>query len=412
MTIQAKRVLQVAGVDMAVKNLLIPLMISLRDQGFDVEAAANNISGAREDIGSLGFEFHNLDMERNLSPVNVARSFVQIYSLLKRKSYDAVHLHTPLAAFIGRFAAKAAGVPVVLYTAHGFYFHEGMPGIKRRIFECLEYAAGRAVTDFLFCQSMEDTESALSLGFVHPSNILHIGNGVDFDRFRADIEYSAVVKRELGIPPGSVVITFMGRVVKEKGVTDLVEAFLRLSERHRDCVLLIAGDCDSAGDRDRKTIENIRRIANSPGSAGRIRLMGFRSDPEKILLGSDIFVLPSYREGLPRSICEAMSCGLPVIASNIRGCREQVTHGESGYLFPAGDIEKLTWFLEDLMKHRGKRIGMGRNGRIEAKQRFDERNVISRQIDIYKRLLSDGIPASEEGVRGEEGRYVRVTVRS
>ena len=163
-------------------------------------------------------------MNRNRTP----RAFLSISSLLQN-DYDIIHLHTPIAAFLGRIAGRLKKVPKIIYTAHGFYFHDGMRFEKRLLFKSMELAACRLATDYLFCQSAEDTMTALKDGFINPDRIVHIGNGVDLERFKPDLDKYRAVRKKLKIPPDAVVVTFVGRMVKEKGILELLEAFRILS---------------------------------------------------------------------------------------------------------------------------------------------------------------------------------------
>ncbi len=385
--VKATRVLHVAAIDLAVKNLLLPLMKGLRDEGYDVECAAADLgNGSARAIREEGFVFNDLDMERTLSLSNLIGGFRSILALLSRKKFDIVHFHTPLASFVGRFAARMSGTPNIFCTAHGFYFHDRMPWQKRMFFELAEIAAGHGATDFLFCQSTEDADWALARRFLSPSRILHIGNGVDVRRFRPDISLSSTVRKELGLEPEATVITFMGRLVLEKGILDLGKAFTGIAGNCPGAVLLVAGDSKTAADRDSSTSGKLRQMITMNSMENRIRLIGFRNDPERILAASDIFVLPSYREGLPRSICEAMACGLPVIASNIRGCREEVTDGINGILFEPGSIKALERAMMTLVNDRGARMTMGKNALKTARAELDEDLVIKRQISVYRKI--------------------------
>ncbi|MBN2072226.1 MAG: glycosyltransferase family 4 protein [Candidatus Krumholzibacteriota bacterium] len=403
------RILQVATIDLAIKKLMLPLMKELLKNGCHVDAAAADLGdGTPAYLESLGFNFHDIGIERSMSPGNILKAVKNIYRLLKNEKYDIVHLHTPVAAFTGRLAARLAGVPEIIYTAHGFYFHENMRLYKRLVFELAEFSAGRLATDYLFCQSIEDTDKALNTSFLSPSRILHIGNGVDTDLFAPDADIRSEIRKELGISIDSVVVSFIGRIVKEKGILDLIDSFIPLATAHKDLTLVITGDSTTAADRDSTTFEAVRKAIRSNDLDRRVILTGFRDDPERILAASDIFVLPSYREGLPRSICEAMSSGLPVIATAIRGCREQVDDGINGFLFPPGNIHLLRGAIEDLALHRGKRLIMGEKAREKALTIFREEDVIERQMKIYRHILQERlrrpipvIPVIEKEKTGE-----------
>ncbi|MBD3178521.1 MAG: glycosyltransferase [Candidatus Latescibacteria bacterium] len=381
------RVLQLAGSVIATRHLLIPLMRRLRDCGYIVEAAASGDNRqAVNDITEEGFRFHRIGIKRNISLLNLAGSFFRIYRLLKREDFDIVHLHTPIAAFVGRFAARLAGVEKIIYTAHGFYFHENMNPVLRLFHQFLEFMAGRLATDLLFCQSMEDAETARYLRFLNPDRIIWIGNGVDTGRFVPDISLGSGLRKEIGIAPGSTVITFIGRTVREKGIVDLIHSYSSIMARFSESVLVVVGDSKTAGDRPDGVIEMLKHFVESENLGKRIIFLGFRKDIHRIMAATDIFVLPSYREGFPRTICEAMSCGVPVIATDIRGCREAVDHSETGLLFNPGSRSELSKALEDLLTHRGIRIRMGENGRKKAERELSEKRVLETQLEIYNNL--------------------------
>lgn len=381
------RVLQVASIDLAIKNLLLPLMKSLAEAGFEVEgAAADTGEGVAEEIERSGFRFHRINVKRSVKPIDLIESFKSIRNLLRRERFDIVHFHTPIAAFIGRIAAKSVNVPFVLYTAHGFYHHEGMKPVTKFFFESLERFACRFFTDYLFCQSIEDSLSALSKHYLDSDKILHIGNGVDTSLFKPDVETGSIVRRELRIPPDAVVVTFIGRMVKEKGVLDLISAFKLVLKSAPDTYLVMAGDTGRTMDRDQDTMHRLKEESSNGELRKKIIFTGFYEHPHRLLTATDIFVLPSYREGVPRTVCEAMSSGVPVIATNIRGPREEIDDGVTGYLISTHSPEELAEKIAFLATNKGKRTVMGMNAREKAERYFDERFVLARQIEVYKRF--------------------------
>jgi len=385
------KILQLASIDIAVKNLLLPLMQSLKREGFVVDVAARRLSDKTvREIESKGFKFFNIEIERNIRIDNIIRAVTSINALLKENQYDIVHVHTPIAAFIGRLVAKMRKVPHVIYTAHGFYFHENMKPIKRAFYKSLEHFACKTSTDYLFCQSIEDTVLASRSKFIDPQRIVHIGNGVDIERFKPDIETSSIVRRELNIQPDTPVISFIGRMVREKGIFDLIEAFRLTLKTHPDAILILVGDSKSAIDRDQKSSFKLLELIKRYSLQENIIMTGFHNRPEEILCASDIFVLPSYREGVPRTICEAMACGVPVIATDIRGPREQIVDGENGFLVPTSSPELLSRKINELISNRGQRLKMAEKARKTAETLFDEKKVIETQIQVY-RILAESL---------------------
>jgi glycosyltransferase involved in cell wall biosynthesis len=299
-----------------------------------------------------------------------------------------VHTHTPVASLIGRAAARLAGVPVVAYTAHGFYFHERMRPAARRLFVMLERFGGR-LTDFTFTQSREDCDAAVRLGIVDPERVLHIGNGVNLDRFDpARLRpHRERIRQGLGIDPGAPVVSIIGRLVREKGYLELIEAFARVAAKFPDaCLVAVAAALEGAhDDASRDVKQSIDRL----GLADRVRILDAATPAEEVLAASDVYVLPSHREGFPRSILEAMAMGLPVVATNVRGSREIVIDGVTGTLVEVGDVSALGGALVDLLADRDRRVAFGAKGMSIARTDFDESAVIDTQRRMLLRICRE-----------------------
>ncbi len=175
-------------------------------------------------------------------------------------------------------------------------------------------------------------------------------------------------------------VIFIGRAVAEKGIFELLEAFRSVGERLPDAVLLIVGD-NLAGERDKESQDKLQRLIEGNSQ---VIFAGKRDDIPEILAGGDLFVLPSWREGMPRSIIEAMAMELPVVATDIRGSREEVVDGGTGYLVKLGAIDALAEAMIDVLQDPVKAQAMGRAGRRRAEELFDERRVIQRQISLLE----------------------------
>jgi len=380
------RVLEVAAIDLTIKNLLLPLIQSLLANGYEVDISCTK--GKESAIlEKEGYNFKYVRIDRRFNLFSNLKSIFRLYRVMKQGGYDIVHVHTPSAAVLARIAAKLARIPIVIYTAHGFYFHENMPKLEYMFFAHLEKILGRYFTDYIFVQSKEDYEIAKKLRIIDAGKLIWINNGVDLERFnpskvKIDI---ALFKQMLGIPSNGIVITYIGRIVKEKGVLDLLEAFSRIARHYNDVYLLLVGDVLSS-ERDRETEQMIKDFLNLEKISDKIIMTGYREDISEILRITDIFVLPSYREGLPRSIIEAMAMGVPVIATNIRGCREEVIDGETGILVPPGDVEALTSAILKLYKDLELRERMGSNGRKKAEKEYDEKKVIEKEKRLFEYL--------------------------
>lgn len=371
------RICQLCAVDFTLYHFLLPLMRAMAKAGHEVIGACADGPWA-EKVREEGFRVEAIAFSRDLNLVNHFRAYRRLVDLFRREHLDLVHVHTPVAALIGRIAARRARVPRVVYTAHGFYFHDRMAWPVRIPLVALEWLAGR-YTDVLFTQSAEDAAFARRYRLCRGGVVEAIANGVDPARF-APVEDGgaarAALRRELETPEDATVVVMVGRLVAEKGYLELFEAMRRVK-----AVLWVAGErllSDRAG-RIEAEIEGLRA---EPKLSRRIRLLGHRGDMPDLLRAADVFVLPSHREGMPRSIIEAMMAGLPVVATDIRGSREEVVDGETGFLVPVGDSRALSAALDRLLAAPKLRARFGAAGRARALKLYVESKVIARQLEL------------------------------
>lgn len=369
------KICQLCTVDFTLYHFLLPLMLEMRKAGHDVVGVCAD-GALVGPVRDAGFRVETPPLARSFNPLRTIRSFVDLYKILRRERFDLVHVHTPAAAFVGRLAAGLARVPCIVYTAHGFYFHEHMPWPKRWLVIAMEWLAGR-FTDTLFTQSGEDAATAQKLGLCRTGDVLAIGNGSDPSRFYPgdDPDARQRLRASLGVTDERPVIVMIGRLVAEKGYPELVEAM-----RSLDTHLWIVGE-RLPSDHARAIDATLRSIEEDPDLNRKIQLLGYRSDVPDLLRAGDIFVLPSHREGMPRSIIEAMLTGLPVVATNIRGSRELVIDGETGILVPVGSANDLANALRELVEDSALRNRMGAAGLMQARERYDEAVIIRRQLE-------------------------------
>lgn len=367
------KICQLCAVDFTLYHFLLPLMRGLKEAGHEVTGVcADGPLVAR--VRAAGFEVETLPIERSTNLAAHLRSYRRLVELFRRRGFDMVHVHTPIAAFLGRLAARRAGVPRIVYTAHGFYFHEGMAWPKRAAVILLEWLAGRT-TDVLFTQSEEDAAAARRYRLCG-GPIAAIGNGVDPAAFGPDPAARARVRAGLGVAAAAPVVMVIGRLVVEKGYPELFEAMAGL-----EAELWVVGErlpSDHAAAIDAA----VAGIEADPGRAARTRFLGYRADVPDLLRAADVFTLPSHREGMPRSIIEAMMSGLPVVATDIRGAREEVVDGETGFLVPPKDPPALAAALARLLGDEALRARMGQAGRARALALYDEARVVARQLEL------------------------------
>uniref|UniRef100_Q47GK3 Glycosyl transferase, group 1 n=1 Tax=Dechloromonas aromatica (strain RCB) TaxID=159087 RepID=Q47GK3_DECAR len=378
------RVCQLCAVDFTLKHFLLPLIDGMQNHGWEVTAVCSDgpeIPGLR----ARGYTVDTIPISRSLNVFRHAVSVVRLAAYFRQQRFDILHVHTPVAALVARMAAFLARVPVVVYTAHGFYFHDEMPSWKRRLFVSLERFAGR-FTNLLFTQSAEDAETAVQEGISPAGDTLAIGNGVDAGRFDPSvIGAGGEMRRALGIPEEAFVIGIIARQVIEKGIMEFLEAAIAAAGKNQEIHILMVGErlaSDHAGDVEAE----LERAGAALGK--RLVATGARKDIPELLAAMDVFCLPSWREGMPRTIIEAMMMGKAVIATDIRGSREEVVPGETGLLVPTRSPEALAEAFLALAGDRQKVVSMGLKGRERALALYDEAQVVALQIRRIEQLLN------------------------
>lgn len=371
------KICQLCAVDFTLKNFLLPLIDGMRSRGWHVVAVCSD-GPFVSDLRQRGYEIDTIPIARSMNPAKAIYSIFALIKYFKRERFDIVHAHTPVAALIGRVAAKLAGVPLVIYTSHGFYFHDNMAWWKYKIFVFLEKCGG-FFTDLLFTQSAEDAESAVSENILPKSQVMVIGNGVDVECFDPEkVGSGEKIRTELGIPQEGFVVGFIGRQVREKGLVEFLEAAAGLADRFPQLWVLLVGE-RLASDHARGLDKELAVARNIFGA--RLVSTGLREDIPQVISAMDLFCLPSWREGMPRSIIEAMMLAKPVLATDIRGSREEVVAEETGLIVAPQSLEALAGAMERFLLNPewGARLGQG--GRKRALKIYDERRVVAMQID-------------------------------
>jgi len=377
------RVAHVTTVDLSLRYLLLNQLQRIRDEGYEVFG----ISAAGPDVSvveATGIPHFAVPMTRRITPFADLRCLWELVRIMRRERFDVVHTHTPKAGLLGQLAARLAGVPVVANTLHGFYFHDDTKPMTRRFYVWMERLAAKC-SDTILSQNREDMATAVAERIASPEQLKWLGNGVDVARFdRRQIADATLeeLRREIGIDSRPPVVGFVGRLVEEKGILDLLQAAKAVVEVIPNAQFLIIGPYD-----EEKPDALRPEVAERYGVAANCRFVGLRNDMPELYALMDVLVLPSYREGFPRAPMEASAMGVPAMATDIRGCRETVDHGENGLLFPVGDVHALAQSLIELLQDDERRARMGATGRQIAEDRFDEQKVFDRVLSEYERLL-------------------------
>lgn len=373
----------IASIDITFKVLLLAQIKAAQREGYDVYGICSegpNLNFLKEQ----GIRMFPVKIKRSISPFSDLKALWQIYKFLKREKIDIVHTHTPKPSLIGQLAAKLAGVPVIINTVHGFYFHDNMKPLPKFFFMAMEWIAGKCSTKIL-SQNPEDIETAVRLNICKHEKINYLGNGVNLETFnpdRFDANFKLDKRKEIGLPDEAIVIGIIGRLVKEKGFLELFQAFSEIIKEYKNTWLVIVGP-EEPEKADRISADTFRKY----GIEDNTIYLGSRDDIAEILSCIDIYTLPSWREGFPRSAIEAAAMALPIVTTDIRGCRQVVTNKQNGLLVPLKDSEKLKDALIELIENCDLRKQYGQAGLEKAKKEFNEKRVCRIVLETYKSCL-------------------------
>lgn len=379
---RAPRLLIATSVPSTITAFLLPFAEHYRAKGWSVEAVSNGVSAVEGCVASFD-AVHDIGWTRKpTDPVNLTSAPRRLRELVLAGGFDLVHAHDPIAAFVTRYALRRlrlSGKPRVVYTAHGFHFYRGAPAASALAFRALERLAS-GWTDRLVVINAEDLAAAQSFGLARRGGLVYMpGIGVDmgkYDPAAVSRQAVAAVRAELGVGAGTPLFAMIAEFNPGKRHSDALRALA--ASGLPDAVLAMAGDGP--------LMSAVAAEARALGLAGRVKLLGYRQDVPALVAAATAVLLPSEREGLPRSLMEAASLERPVIATRIRGVTELVTP-ETGILHDVGDVPALAAAMARLAGDPEAAGAMGRRGRVHM-ARFDLRNVLAMHDAMYEELLA------------------------
>jgi glycosyltransferase involved in cell wall biosynthesis/ribosomal protein S18 acetylase RimI-like enzyme len=381
------RVAHLTTTDLTLRYLLLGQLRRLAAEGWEVTgiSAPGPNAAVLEAEGIRHLPWHNAT--RSWNPVADARALAELVSLLRRERFDLVHTHNPKPGVLGRVGARLAGVPLVVNTVHGLYATPEDRLRKRAVVLGLEWLAGRC-SDLELYQSEEDLRWAARLRLARRDRSHLLGNGTDTGRFdpgQVPPERAAALRRELGLPADALVVGAVGRLVAEKGYRELFAAARTVHEADPRVRFLAVGAPD---------LEKADAIgpAELERAAADVLVTGWRDDVRDLLAVMDVFVLASWREGMPRSAIEAAAMGRAMVLTDIRGCREVARHDREALLVPPRDPDALAAAISRLAADPALRERLGAAARRRALERFSEAQVAERVVGHYRRLT--GAPAA------------------
>jgi glycosyltransferase involved in cell wall biosynthesis len=382
------KVVHLTNLDMSLKVQMGNYLRYQRDQGYDVSAITRPGRWLLTDTTTAdGLFVKIIPFQSRMTPFEDVRTLVRLIRYFRQEQFDVVHTHTVKPGLLGRVAAKAAGVPVIVHTLHGLFLsHELMTPFQYRLFRMIA-KLGSACCHSVLSQNHEDIGTAIRLRICSPHKISYLGNGIDLARFDPALVSPAKVRAlraELKILPQQPVVGMVARLVREKGVYEFCEAARTLKSRGIQARYLMIGSAPPT----KQTSVSAERLVREYGLDEDVILADRREDIPELLSLMDVVVLASHGiEGIPRILMESGAMGKPVVASRARGNVEVVEDGKTGLLVPARDASALAEAVLCLLRDPQRAAEMGRQARQRALADFDERAYFWKTDAEYRRLL-------------------------
>lgn len=353
----------------------LPYLEWFKKNGYEVHVAArNDYENKSECHIPYCDQFYDLPFERSPLTKNNYTVYEKLKKIIDENDYEIIHCHTPIGGAIGRLAARHAQKKgsKVFYTAHGFHFYKGSPFINWLVYYPIEKWLAK-YTDILFTINREDYELAKKFKAKRVEYIP--GVGIDTNKFK-NIEVNAVEKRRsIGVNKDDYMLISVGELNKNKNHQIAIKAISKLKNRNIKYVLCGEGPLEN----------DLRTLAEELGVEDQIKFIGFRTDIPELMTSADVFVFPSYREGLSLSLMEAMATGLPIICSKIRGNVDLVYHQEGGFLIQPSDDEEVIEKIKILIQDKNLRSEMS-DFNLNNINKFNLRNVLREYERIVKNL--------------------------
>lgn len=381
-----KKLLRITTVPVSLK-ILLKGQHRFMSRYFEVVGVSSPGKELTEVAENEGIRVVPLEMKRQVSLLNDIISLVKMYRLIKKEKPDIIHTHTPKAGMLGMIAGWIARVPLRLHTVAGLPLMEAR-GVKQMVLngvEKLTYACATRV----YPNSFGLRDFILQQRFCAPAKLKVIGNGssngIDTTHFspaQVSEELKASLKKELNIEPGDFVFVFIGRLVRDKGMNELVSAVTALHKIHPRVKLLLVGGRENE-------LDPLFHVTEKNISKNHfIITTGFQKDVRPYLAVSDSLVFPSYREGFPNVVMQAGAMGLPSIVTDINGCNEIIVEGENGEFIPPKDENALYEKMKEWLEQPEKVSAMASNARRLVENRYEQQMVWNAVLEEYRKMLS------------------------
>lgn len=356
--------------------------IGVLKKGFDVELVSSPSKKLDYYCNLEDVVGHGVKMAREISPVNDIKSLINLVKLFKKIKPEVVHGNTPKGALLSMIAAKISKVPHRIYCVHGLRYQGEGEGFKRKVLMAIERLTCRMATD-IFSVSYgvkdilkEDKICSKKINLIWNGSI----NGIDIDFFNPNIVDDVALRNEFKLNSDHFVFGYVGRIVKDKGINELVEAFVEINKENKNTRLLLVGSFEDLDPILSKTENEIKTNKN-------IIYVGFQKDIRPYLKIMNLFVFPSYREGFGISLMEAAAMNVPAISTDIIGCNEIIDDGYNGRLITPRSMEALKIAMKDLVLNRDKIDQMSNVSRQYVISRYEQKKLWKKALDAYTNII-------------------------
>lgn len=379
-----KKLIRVTTIPLSLEKLLEGQM-SFMNNYFEVTAVSSDKKKLEEVGDKEKVSVFYLELTRKITILKDLKAVFNFYKFLKKEKPFIVHSHTPKAGLVSMLASKLAGVPNRLHTVAGLPLLEAT-GLKRIILNKVEWLTYICATK-VYPNSFELKKIIIKENLAKEKKLKVIGygssNGINLEYFNSNKflkEDITSKKTKLNIKQEDFVYIFVGRIVKDKGINELVESFKKINKKYNNTKLLLVGpfenDLDPISDKNQKEIKQNSNIIE----------VGYVEDVRPYFLMANVLVFPSYREGFPNVVMQAGAMGLPSIVSDINGCNEIIKNNINGIIVPVKNNTILQQSMEKLLLEKGLYLKLKENARVQIESKYDQKFIWNEILEEYKNL--------------------------
>lgn len=370
-----KKILFISNISNKITNFSMPSIIAAQNLGYEFHMAAN-YSNFKDDTSKYNISIHHIDIVRNPLSLKNIKAYKQMLELIEKEKFHAIHCNTPIGGLLGRLCGKKTKVPKIIYTAHGFHFYKGAPLINRTIFKWVEIWLSH-YTDAIITINKEDYKNVQKFRLRKNGNVYYVpGVGIDINKIKKEREKREELLKHIDANNKDILVISVGELNRNKNNRVIIEALGKLRDKRIHYILCGTGEKK----------EELISLSKQFNIENNVHFLGYRSDIYELLKSCDIFVMPSYREGLSRALMEAMSAGMPCIVSKIRGNVDLIEEGKGGFLINPNDIDGFSKAIVNVIDNKELKCEMGVYN-LKKIREFDVENIKEEMKKIYKKVL-------------------------